>query len=295
MLGLALAARRASITGWLVAGLLVLAGLFVPTSQMFEDFGNISSLAGTIYKVTLYILPSIALILAAALLYRGFSRLAGQTDSVSSGQDVSPDLKDHAGSLAAACLVLSGLLILKTLHNLYWLTVWDATYDPLGYFLIVVPVLVAIFSGALLLINLRRWAVLAGLGYLVLIPGLLIAVSTSAQRVDFRQLTEARAAQVSRWVEAFHARHGQYPEELRQVKPWYAASLPGPFIMYGQDWCYLAGEGYYQLGYVDREHWSSPELIRQVYKSIGTPPETESICGEEIEALMQQDAMFYEP
>jgi hypothetical protein len=113
--------------------------------------------------------------------------------------------------------------------------------------------------------------------------------------VDFRQLTDARAAQVSRWVEAFHARHGQYPEELHHAKPWYAASLPGPFIMYGQDWCYLAGEDYYQLGYVDREHWSSPELIRRVYKSVGTPHETESICGEEIERLIQEDAMFYEP
>ncbi len=193
-----------------------------------------------------------------------------------------------------AGFILSGFLILKTLHNLYWLTAWDATYDPLGYIWIVVPVLIVFFSGILLLIKSHKQAVWVGLGYLLLVPGLIIAVSTYAQRVDFRQLTEARAGQVTQRVEAYYAREGRYPQDLRQVRPWFAASLPGPFIMYGQDWCYEAGEDYYQLGYVDREHWSSPELIRRVYKTGGEPPDPEGICSEEIEALMRSEPFFHE-
>ncbi len=123
---------------------------------------------------------------------------------------------------------------------------------------------------------------------------MMIAVSARAQQVDFRQLTEVRAEWVSQLVEVYYAREGRYPQNLRQVKPWYAASLPGPFIMYGQDWCYAAGGDYYLLGYVYREHWSSPELIRRTYKTAGEPPDPEGICAEEIEALIRRESFFYE-
>lgn len=289
---MALAARKVSARGWLVAGLLILAGLFVPTYVLTDNLGNPASLSETIYQVTVFLLPSIALIMAAVLLYSGFSLLQEAGYPVADAE--SPTTSKNQGKIAFACFVLSGVLLLKTLHNLFWLTVWDNTTDSLGYIWIALPVLMAFFSGVLLFINLRRQAVWAGLGYLLLVPGLLIVVSTRAQQVDYRQLTEIHAEQISRRVEAYYARQGYYPQELQQVKPWYAGSLPQPFIMYGQDWCYLAGGDYYQLGYVYREHWSSPELIRRAYKTAGKPPETEVICAEEIKALIQREPMFYE-
>jgi hypothetical protein len=294
VIGLWLAAGRVTARGWLVAGLLILAGLFVPTTLLMEDSGSPLSLGETILKIAIFLWPSIALIMAAVLLYSGFKLLAVETNPATAEGAGSPAAQKNTGRLAVACFTVSGLLILKTLHNLYWLTAWDATYDPLGYIWIIVPVLVAAFSGVLLLINLSRRTVWAGLGYLVLVPGLLIVVSTFAQRVDFRQLTEAFAGQVGQRVEAYYAREGRYPQDLRQVRPWFAASLPVPFIMYGQEWCYQAGEDYYQLGYVYREHWSSPELIRRVYKTAGEPPDPEAICAEEVEALIQREPFFYE-
>jgi len=41
---LALAARRVIARGWLVAGLIVLAGLFVPTAVLIDNFGSPSSI-----------------------------------------------------------------------------------------------------------------------------------------------------------------------------------------------------------------------------------------------------------
>jgi peptidoglycan/LPS O-acetylase OafA/YrhL len=291
---LVLAARRVTARGWLVAGLIILAGLFVPTAVLIDNFGSPSSPYETVFQITVFLLPSIALILAAVLLYSGFDLLADRLNPAANAQVNSTAVREASERLAVACFVTSGLLILKTLHNLYWLMAWDSMDNGLEYFWIVVPVLVAVFSGVMLAIKLRRWTVLAGLGYLLLVPCLIVAVSVRAKQRDFRQLTEARAGQVSQLVEAYYAREGHYPQNLRQVKPWYVSSLPGPFIMYGQDWCYEGGEDYYRLGYVYREHWSSPELIRRVYKTAGEPPDSDSICAEEIEALIQREPFFYE-
>jgi len=278
----------------LVAGLLILAGLCVPTTLLMDNAGSTLSLGERALKIAIFLWPSIALIMAAVLLNSGLNLLAAAQDRAATESAGPLKIRTNSGRLAVAGFILSGLLILKTLHNLYWLIAWDATYDPLGYIWIVVPILIAFFSGIWLLIKLHKQAVWVGLGYLLLVPGMLIAVSTRAQRVDFRQLTEARAGKVSQRIEAYYAREGRYPQELRQVKPWYAGSLPGPFIMFGQDWCYLAGEDYYQLGYVYREHWSSPELIRRLYRSGGEPPESEAICADEIEALIRRESFFYE-
>ncbi len=45
--GLVLAARRVTARGWLVAGLIILAGLFVPTTRLMENSGSPLSLGET--------------------------------------------------------------------------------------------------------------------------------------------------------------------------------------------------------------------------------------------------------
>jgi hypothetical protein len=116
----------------------------------------------------------------------------------------------------------------------------------------------------------------------------MIAVSARAQRVDFRQLTEERAERVTQAIETYYAREGHYPQDLRQLTPWYALSLPGPVIIYGQEWCYDGGEDYYRLGYVYREHWSDPRLIGQIYKTKGEVPDLHGMCEEEVVALQKR-------
>jgi hypothetical protein len=63
-------------------------------------------------------------------------------------------------------------------------------------------------------------------------------------------------------------------------------------IINGQDWCYEGGDDHYRLGYVDREHWSSPYLVRQVHKTAGEYLETGNFCEEGITRLIEIDPML---
>jgi hypothetical protein len=154
--------------------------------------------------------------------------------------------------------------------------------------LLLVPVPAALLSGVTLSITLSGRMKWTGFLYSLLILGLMIAVSAGAQRVDFRQLTEERAERVTQAIETYYAREGRYPQDLRQLTPWYILSLPGPVIIYGQDWCYDGGDDYYRLGYVYREHWSDPRLTGRIYKTKGEAPDLHGMCEEEVVALQKR-------
>jgi hypothetical protein len=296
VLGLAWAVRRLSATVWMVAGLLALAGLLWPTSMLVERWrfpARLPQPLETLVTATVSSMPSLALIVAALLLYSGLTLTQERKGAGAAEGDATPARHKHAGRVAAICLVLSALLIAKTLYNLYWLTVWDNTTDSLGYFLLIIPILAALFSGTLLVLTLPGRAEWAGL-YALLIPGLMIVVSARAQAVDYRWLTEERAGRVSHAVEAYYAREGLYPQDLRQLTPRYLLSVPRPIIMNGQGWCYDGGDSYYRLGYLDRENWMSGILIPRAYRTKGQVPDLPGICDQEITALIESIPSFYE-
>jgi type II secretory pathway pseudopilin PulG len=199
-----------------------------------------------------------------------------------------------AGRTAAIALGLSALLLAKVAYNLYWFTVWDNTDDSLGYIWLIIPILAALFSSEILLITLPGRTKVASILYLVIIPGLMIFVSARAQRVDFRQLTEERAEQVSQALETYYSQEGRYPQDLQHLTPGYVLSLPVPVIISGQNWCYDGGDDYYRLGYVYREHWSDPRLIGQIYGTKGELPDLYRMCEGEVVALQERnpDSMY---
>jgi hypothetical protein len=294
-LGLAWAVRRLSATAWIVAGLLLLAGLLWPTSTFVDGWRlpvRLPQPLETLVTATVLLMPSLALVVAALLLYPGLTLTRERKSGGVVEGEGAPPQHEHPGRVAAICLVLSALLIAKTLYNLYWLTVWDDTTDSLGYIWLAVPILAALSSGALLAFTLPGRTKGAGL-YALLIPALMIAVSGRAQAVDYRRLTQERAGQVSHAVEAYYAREGGYPQNLRQLTPWYLLSLPGPVVISGQGWCYDSGDGYYRLGYLDREHWSSPILIPHTYRTGGEVPDLPGICDEQITALREAAPGYY--
>lgn len=275
--GLPKVLKRTHIKIWIFGGLISLVGLLFPTSSLVSGYetGPFSSLNGMI----LFLLPSLALVCAAILLYYG---LNGASSSRADNR------------IKVFSLMLSALLVVKTLHNFYDLTLWDNTDDPLGYLWLIIPIFVVLLSGLMLSASLSEWMKLAGPMYSIFVSMLLIAVSALAQRVDFRVETAKRAERIVQAIEAYHAREGRYPEALSKTSPWYAIPLPKPMIIHGQDWCYQSGDDYYQLGYIDRKHWSDPNLIGRVYKSVGEIPDDQGICMPEFTALqsIQPDYPF---
>jgi hypothetical protein len=294
LMGLALiwAARRWNFGFWFFLGLVILAGLLVPASAYAKLFPpNGAEPYETNVAFTLFLIASIGLIAAALLLFLSWRLYKEGRPGEFGEMDVSKTGRTPA--IRPALILLLGILILfKALHNVYWLTVWDKTTDPLGYLWLFFPIVAAVLSGILLFALLSEKMKAAGLIYAVLVPALLIAVSTSAQLVDLHMLTKERAERVVQAIERYHARTGRYPQNLDQLRPWYAPLLPGPVIIFGQDWCYDGGENYYRLGYIDRQHWSDPRLIGRIHKTAGVLPDLGPICAQEAAALAARDPTY---
>ncbi|MBK9006388.1 MAG: hypothetical protein IPM31_05275 [Anaerolineae bacterium] len=247
---------------WIFTGLVLLALLLIPTSLLFSDLAT----------AAFFLIP-LALINAAFLLYSGLSLRSSEPQA----------------RIVIPVFFVGILLIIGTLFKIYDLTVWDNTYDSLKYILLFAPMLAVLLSGLTLLIALPSKTKLAGIAYLLLAPALMIWVSTLAQRVDFRALTSQRADRVVQAIESFYAREERYPASLSELTPRYILALPEPVIIYGQTWCYESGDGYYRLGYVDREHWSDPRMIGRIFKAEGQPAQQSLMCEAEIATLQQAD------
>jgi hypothetical protein len=56
---------------------------------------------------------------------------------------------------------------------------------------------------------------------------------------------------------------------------------------------FLVGLPLVNLGYVYREHWSSPILISRTYKAIGAAPDQQPVCETEITTLQKRFPGFY--
>jgi len=284
--------QRVSQYVWVYAGLLTLVALFLPVSFFVKFFppGDAGPLTFSI-AFTILILISLALIITALLLdasqmlYKK-SQVSGKgEDGTLQGGTRKPD------RAVPIILGLSVLLLAKALHSFYWFMVWDATIDSLAILWSPITILAVIFSSFMLYVSLPGGTKRAGLLYLLLIP-ILIALSVHARQVDFRQRTEDRAGQVSQRIENYYTKAGTYPDDLKELSPWYIFPLPDPMVIYGQDWCYDSGEGYYRLGYIDRQHWSDPRLIGQIYKTSGELPDLHPICEQEV-AILQKSYPDY--
>lgn len=292
---LLIAARKLQYKVWAYAGLFTLVVLFFSSPALARLFPlRWLQPFETGVSIMLLLIYTIALLIAALLahwglvLYKQWQNIDGVE-----GADTQTARK-QAGRTAIVVFVLSALLVAKVLYSFYWFMLWDTTYDSLNFLWFIFLAPGVLYSIALLFIILPSKAKQLGFGYLLVIPALIV-VAIFAQRVDFRQLTEVRAARVSQAVEAYYNRNGHYPKNLGQLTPWYSLTLPGPVTLYyGQDWCYNGGADYYRLGYVTREHWSDPRLIGKTYQASGTMPELGGMCEAEIAAFIARypDSMY---
>jgi hypothetical protein len=273
---------------WLAVGLLVLAALVLVPPIFFEHepWGQPAILQNTMIGFLLsQLLPALALIAAAMLLSTSLRQIARRAEPGGGAP--------AGGKTALTAFSLAGLLLAGGFYHLYWLFVWDSTYDSLDFFFLIVPILAALFAAALLAELLEGKWQLSGLLYAVLIPAVLILVYRSAKQVDYRALTERRAGQISQALESYHARRGSYPVSLDQLRPWTMPAIPAPVILHGQDWCYQSEQDAYRLGFVDREHWSSPELFATAAQARGTPANQEGLCAAEIAQMEASYPDFY--
>ncbi len=184
------------------------------------------------------------------------------------------------------------LLTLPVLALIAWQTVtgsaWDVATDGLhGVFMMQLAAGVGVGAGILAGWNLPPWRYTLVFGLSLLVVGLVGGAATfgtfgldGAWGNVPHARTERRAGAVNRAILAYYQREGRYPAALEDLTPAYLLYLPTPFIIPGQGWCYEGGEGYYRLGYVTRDYFSTPASVK-VFASVGAPPDEAWPCDAE--------------
>jgi hypothetical protein len=286
---------------WVYAGFLTLAGLVVPTSLLPDHRLGLPQPLGTLVAVIIFILPSLGITLVGLIFQTGINDYIEWKQTITAENPYRQAVNQPNGRVVWFVFMLAILLLGKTLYNIYWLLVWDSTYDSFDFLWIVLPIFAAfvtVLASIKSLVGMSRSArnekiTFAGAVFLLMIPVLLITTYGSANQVNFRQLTEERATRLSQAIEAYYARKGVYPQNLGQLTPWYLLAIPVPVIINGADWCYDGGDGYYRLGYINRENWSAPQITGRLFKSQGDITNLPPLCEREIAELKKLDPGFW--
>jgi hypothetical protein len=279
--------RGVSYKIWVFVGFIVLVGLILPPIiyRKILPAGDVEPFTSSV-AFTILSLISIALVIIA-LLIKFILQIIKKLRDTNTGKVTGIKEQSEKPNIAAIfILVLIVLLGAKAFHSFYWFLIWDSTTDSLDVLWLPIPILAVIFSSFLLYFLLPEGTKPKGFLYLLMIP-VLIGLFNLAEQVDFRQLTHERAEHVSQLIESYQGKSGHYPKSLQELTPRYALSIPGPVIIFGQDWCYDGGENYYRLGYVYRQHWSDPRLIGKIYKTRGELPDLQPMCEKEV-AIIQK-------
>ena len=274
--------HRIKSTFWIFAGLLILFALLLPATIFvrifpFRKWHPLNSEMA----LTILMVISVGLIVVAMLAYSSLTNKISQQ-----GSELQKN-NHKFGPQRWIIISLSAILFVKIFHSFYWFMVWDNTGDSLNWLWLPIPFFAILLSTSILWLALPEKKKLSGRLYLLLVP-IFILIYAQAQKVDFRDLTLQRAERISEQIETFRTQNGHYPSELRQIKPWYLVQLPGPVILYGEGWCYDGGEDYFRLGYINREHWSSPTLIGFTHQAVGDFSGLGPICEREAATLLER-------
>jgi hypothetical protein len=182
-------------------------------------------------------------------------------------------------------LLLAGVLLLLVSYQLTLASIWDVATDGLrGLFLAQIVGGTALVAAVLLAWSLPgRWKLMA-LAFAVIVPFWMNTARTlGTYDPDGKWgklptlLTEQRAQTITDALQRYHDHTGRYPESLAELAPWYLVSVPTPYIIPGQSWCYSGGSNYYRLGYASRQSFSSP-IAARLYAGVGQPPDPAWHC-----------------
>jgi hypothetical protein len=220
-----------------------------------------------IVKMAGYLMPGIAIIVAAQLVGEG-------------QMGVGP--VDWRKAILSCVLILPILLLVG--YQMWVAAVWDTATDGLRSIFLWLLISIAGIAAAMQL----GWALpgkrkLAALAFaVVMLVSMMGAERWGAERWGRMPaaVTEQRAEVVTRAIQRYYERNGYYPRTLTDLTPRYLVYIPNPLIIPGQTWCYEGGDSHYCLGYVYRRYFSSAASVR-VHAAVGEPPVSDWACEAE--------------
>lgn len=278
-------ARKLKTKTLLFIGFGLFLALFWPTSSIIESeryyHYRLPQPFLSIVDILVYACFLLSLVVAAALLSAGVKMIQQGLTPAGDAPAEKP------GSwLLALVFGLAGLLLLQFFRNLSELLMWDNTNDPIEVFWLILPILTCLVCGTVLAASQSGRAKLVSLVFFLFIPIMMYIIFVPAVNIDFRTITRERGERITYALETYRQREGEYPQRLTQLTPRDLRIIRPPFIFNGQNWCYDSGGSSYLLGYVDRDHWSSPCYVGQVVSSAGDISSLPPVCASQVKELM---------
>ncbi len=234
----------------------------------------------SIVTVAVYlILP--ALVIATTM------RLASSAFSQSDGQG---ETTTFSWRTVTVRLLFTVLVLALFFYTLVWLSIWDGTDDGVrGILMLMWSTLSAIAGGMLIFTTSVGWRRWIGVVLAILTIGLVRwSIAFPGDQYRPYDVTQARATQIQKAIEKYHARTSWYPFRLSDLVPGELWRIPLPMIMPDEEWCYQGGSNFYRLGVVYRDHWSSPYLSVKIYATAGNVPEGNWACDEKLAILLSR-------
>ncbi len=202
-------------------------GPVCPALSIFSD-SLVDARSIALFFASLLLLPALAWFTAAMLLVSNLLPGGNSKSSSSEENEIQPAPEKVRNRYTLASLALSAALIFVSLQHLYWIFAWDATTDAIGMILQIPVMWIAVSADSAAGTAARRQRRWVGVVTSALFLAAVITVIQLAMRIDFRQVTEERADQVSQALErrflrlaAIHLRwrswspgtFGQYPSQ----------------------------------------------------------------------------------
>lgn len=282
-------ARKLRTKTLIYIGLGVLLGLLWPTSSLVESekFYNyhLPQPYLSIVNILVFSCFLLAVVMAAAMIDQAAQILHRWLNlpPTKPGELSAPTKRDDW--TLPALFGLSSALLLMFFHNLSDLLMWDNTYDALGGLWLILPVITCLLCGMVLALNLPGKSKWISLLFILFIPLMIYTLSIPAMNIDVGTLTRERGERLTYAIQTYYQREGHYPQTLARLTPRDLRMIQPPFVLNGQNWCYDAGQHYYRLGYVDREHWSAPEYRGNMLASAGDLSGLPPVCQAAIAKL----------
>jgi hypothetical protein len=185
-------------------------------------------------------------------------------------------------------LLMASILLALIVYSIYWTSIWDLTSDGLGGLMILyLAVIVAIACGMLMSLRAAGWGRLVGIAFAVIVGISVLAGFQAGWGVNFKTMTEQRAAQIAQALDRFHAREDRYPQNLTELFPRDLLYVPRPVMFQSEDWCYQGTANEYTLAAFFHEYFGMPVSLK-VYASGGSTVGQPLPCQERLAEMQSK-------
>ena len=219
----------------------------------------------SILGIAMYLTPALTVATISLFVHTGIGMLRFPYPDADTGTGISQRVRIEA----ILRMLMATILLVLIVYSVYWTSIWDLTSDGLGGLMILyLAVIVAVACGMVMSLRAAGWSRLVGIVFAVVVGISVLAGFQAGWGVNFKTMTEQRAAQIAQALDRFHTREDRYPQNLTELIPRDLLYVPRPVMFESEYWCYQGTANEYNLAAFFHEYFGLPVSLK-VYASAG--------------------------